>query len=280
MKIKYLGTAAAEGVPAIFCNCDVCTKSRERGGKNIRTRSQAILDDKLLIDFPADTYTHCLNNGINLTKVEHCLITHTHSDHLYPNDLIMRFPGFSDMGKGKPFNLYGLSGAMLNVNAYINKHTFDSKDIIETNVLELYKPIKIDEYTVTALEAIHDVHSYPAIYLITNHENKTILYAHDTNYLCEDVWNYIRDNGIKLDFVSLDCTDGDIETRTYIGHMNLKDNIKVMNRLKEMGAAGENTIFCSNHFSHNGKDVLYDDFSVIAEKSGVLTSYDGMEITF
>lgn len=56
MKIKYLGTAAAEGIPAIFCECANCKRSRMLGGKNIRTRSQAIIDDVLLIDFPAVVY--------------------------------------------------------------------------------------------------------------------------------------------------------------------------------------------------------------------------------
>lgn len=56
MKITYLGTAAAEGIPALFCSCDVCKKSMELGGRNIPTRSQAIIDDTLPIDFPCDTY--------------------------------------------------------------------------------------------------------------------------------------------------------------------------------------------------------------------------------
>lgn len=33
MKIKYLGTAAAEGVPAIFCRCEVCRKSKARAAE-------------------------------------------------------------------------------------------------------------------------------------------------------------------------------------------------------------------------------------------------------
>ena len=54
MKIKFLGTAAAEGIPALFCDCAVCQNARKVGGKEIKTRSQAIVDDKILIDFPAD----------------------------------------------------------------------------------------------------------------------------------------------------------------------------------------------------------------------------------
>ena len=45
MKLQYLGTAAAEGIPAVFCECENCIKSKENGGRNIRTRSQALIDD-------------------------------------------------------------------------------------------------------------------------------------------------------------------------------------------------------------------------------------------
>ena len=94
------------------------------------------------------------------------------------------------------------------------------------------------------------------------------------------MWEFFEKSGIKLNFVSLDCTQANDPVMTYVGHMNLNDNIRVMNRLKEIGAADENTIFCSNHFSHNGADVLYEEFSEIAKKSGIITSYDGMEVEF
>ena len=55
MKLTYLGTAAAEAVPAIFCNCEICKEARKLGGKNVRTRSQALINDDLLLDFPAGT---------------------------------------------------------------------------------------------------------------------------------------------------------------------------------------------------------------------------------
>ena len=43
MKLKYLGTAAAEGQPGIFCRCALCLEASRRGGKDIRTRSQALV---------------------------------------------------------------------------------------------------------------------------------------------------------------------------------------------------------------------------------------------
>ena len=86
MKFRYLGTAAAEGWPALFCDCEACRKAAALGGKNIRTRSQALVDDKILIDFPADTLWHTLTYHLPLFSIHTCLITHSHSDHLYPAD--------------------------------------------------------------------------------------------------------------------------------------------------------------------------------------------------
>ena len=68
MKLKYYGTAAAEGVPAIWCSCDVCKKSHKYGGRNIRTRSQALVNDRLLIDMPPDTLYHFQYLGLPLNS--------------------------------------------------------------------------------------------------------------------------------------------------------------------------------------------------------------------
>ncbi len=90
MNITYLGTAAAEGFPALFCNCKFCNEARRLGCKNIRTRSQSLINKNLLVDFPADTYTHFLQNGIKGDEIEYLLITHAHPDHFYPDDFLFR----------------------------------------------------------------------------------------------------------------------------------------------------------------------------------------------
>ena len=54
MHFQYLGTAAAEGWPAVFCNCPLCKRAALLGGRNIRTRSQALINKDLLIDLPPD----------------------------------------------------------------------------------------------------------------------------------------------------------------------------------------------------------------------------------
>ena len=41
MNIQFLGTGAAEGIPALFCQCPLCRKAEAAGGREIRTRCGA-----------------------------------------------------------------------------------------------------------------------------------------------------------------------------------------------------------------------------------------------
>ena len=275
MKFKYLGTAAAEGVPALFCQCAVCKEAREKGGKYIRTRSQAMIDDDFLIDFNADTYMHFLRYGIDGSKIRHCIITHAHSDHLYPADLEMRLPDYANLDEESTLTIYGSKV----VGKHISQEIFEDLPFgrLKFTELKLHKTTEAGSCKVTPLTAIHGPATGPFIYLIEK-EGKTILYAHDTHFLDESVFRYLGEHKVHIDLASLDCTSANVPEMTYVGHMNLKNNIEVKNRLLALGCADESTIFVCNHFSHNGLDVSYDTFRELAAAHGLLTSYDGMEI--
>ena len=60
--------------------------------------------------------------------------------------------------------------------------------------------------------------------------------------------------------------------------MCLERCIAIRDKLKSVGVADENTVFVLHHFSHNGGNVVYDDFVKIAAENNFLVSYDGMEI--
>ena len=106
MTIKFLGTGAAEGVPAMFCNCQFCTWARGQGMREVRTRTQVLVDDGLLIDFPPEAYYHSIAHGVNLSSVETLLVTHSHMDHCYAHDFILR--GYKYARLGAPvLNIYG-----------------------------------------------------------------------------------------------------------------------------------------------------------------------------
>lgn len=274
MKVQFLGTAAAEGIPALWCRCENCVRSRKAGGRALRTRSQALIDDCLLIDFPADTYRHMLDNRLDLTDITHCLITHSHSDHLYPADFSMLTPGFSHVQNGYMLSVYGtdrIGETLGGVFAGLEK-----QNLAHFNEIRPFETFSAGSYAVTALPAIHDPSSGPVFYMISDGK-KTVLYAHDTHYFHEDVWTYFREHRVHFDMVSLDCTNACLPL-TYVGHMGLAENAEVRRRMLDEGYADGNTVFVCNHFSHNGTSVVYDDFVPQAAKEGFLVSYDGMTL--
>ncbi len=275
MIFKFLGTAAAEGIPAIFCECDVCKEAREKGGRFIRTRSQAMIDHDFLIDFNADTYMHFLRYGIDGSKIRHVIVTHDHDDHFYPEELLMRLPDFANLDEESTLTVYGsdVVGKSMSVQLFDDR-THNRLNFVH---LKLHETSVVGDCKVTPLKAIHGVTTGPFIYLIEK-EGKHVLYAHDTHFLDESVWQYLGEHKVHLDLVSMDCTSANVPEITYIGHMNLKNNVEIKRRLLEMGCADEKTIFICNHFSHNGDDVSYETFKALAEEHGLLTSYDGMEI--
>ena len=93
MKLTYYGTAAGAGIPEIFCSCRVCEQARRERGPNIRTRSQAVQDGLLSIDYPVDTFLHTLYGGLDMRPIKHVLITHNHHDHFLPADILSRPQG-------------------------------------------------------------------------------------------------------------------------------------------------------------------------------------------
>lgn len=276
MKFQYLGTAAAEGIPALFCQCDNCVRSRSAGGRALRTRSQALIDGTLLIDFPADTYAHLLQNRLDLLHVTDCLITHRHMDHLYAADIQMLENGFSHVREGYHLTFYGTDKVGAAIRPVLAPKLLKEGSCSFTEI-KPFDTFSAGKYTVTALPAIHDPNAGPVFYMISDGE-KTVLYAHDTHFFHDDVWAYFARVQPHFDLVSLDCTNACLPL-TYVGHMSLTENVRVRARMLEESFADENTVFVCNHFSHNGTHAVYDDFVPLAGKEGFLVSYDGMKIT-
>lgn len=268
MKLTFLGTAAAEGMPAVFCNCTYCNEARHLGGKNIRTRSQALINDDLLIDLPADTYHHFLQNDIRGDMIKNLLITHSHSDHFYPAELGMRKPPFGHAMAAPTLQIHCGQGTYDKLTEKYPEPEGFAYDLIKP-----FEATKVGNYTVTALPARH----YPgdgALFYIIRGE-KTVLYAHDTGYFYEEVFDYIQKEGIRFDLATFDCTNVDIPISDEGTHMGIPNIQRVTARLEDTGAVDRNTVKVINHFSHNGNP-LHHLLEARVKDMGYLVSYDGM----
>ncbi len=275
MKFQYLGTAAAEGFPAVFCNCEYCQEAWKLGGKNFRTRSQSIINDELLMDFPPDTMAHFHAQNIRGDKIKYIVFTHSHSDHYYSTDLLRHGGCYA----------HNMTEEKLQIVCSEQLYERMQKDlagakkdvILEYFIAKPFQPMELGEYTLIPFPAHHagDSEGKLALFYAIKHGGKTILYAHDSGYFFEEVFDYIKEKKLYFDMISLDCTFAHLPSKESSSHMGLDTDQKVLERLREMGAVDEKTICYVNHFSHNGNP-LHDELSESAAKIGFSVSYDGL----
>lgn len=77
LKLQYLGTAAAEAFPGVFCHCETCQKARKLGGKNIRRRSGMVVNDTTPDRFPTRYLRSLSRFGLDLGSVTDLVVTHS-----------------------------------------------------------------------------------------------------------------------------------------------------------------------------------------------------------
>ena len=273
MKLQYLGTAAAEGWPALFCNCSACIKAKELGGKEIRRRSGALVNDKILIDFSADLYFAKIDLKLDLSVVRHVLITHAHSAPLYPDNAWCYLPGIA--------NNIPDHGVMTFYGSAYSKKVFEKCGDLEGSEagkclsfreVKPFETFMVEGIRVTALPADHGCKE-SLMYLLADGEEEW-LYAHDTGFFREETWQFLK--GHRLSYVSLDCTNGPLNM-DYYGHMGFRENLQVRARMLEEGIADGKTVFICNHFSHNGH-MLHYEMEQRMNPEGFEISYDGMVV--
>lgn len=292
MKVQYLGTAAAEAVPGLFCECEFCEEARRRGEAELRLRSGTVINDRILIDFPPDVYESCRRHNVDLKSVTDVVITHNHEDHLCVPELCYRSaPGFCIRNSDEKLRIWGTEAVRREINSYRCSNTIWS--CCEFHEIRFYERFEVSGVTFTALPANHmqgepedggkpvpTSPDTPCNYMLEQ-DGKRLLYLHDTGIPFDEVFDFLK--GIRMDAVSLDCTC--VELRCRFHHMGILEDAEVAARLKEQGSADDETRFFANHYSHNGlrgangklytREVLY----AACAEHGIVPSYDGMSFT-
>lgn len=271
MRIRYLGTAAAEGWPALFCRCEACRKAASLGGKNIRTRAQAVIDDRILMDLGPDTYLHMLHQGLDLSAIHTLLVTHAHQDHWYPLELLLRGEPYAHEAPETTLTAYGCAEvkALFDWAAAQNDSPNFDRTVAFGEAREFETFSVEDGYRVTPLLARHNPKEKCLLYLIEK-DGKTIFYGNDSGLYPEETWEYLK--GKSIDLVSFDCTNVLHPDGSY--HMGIPAAMEARERLLRQGSCHADSLYVLTHFSHNGK-LMHEEIKEIADREGFLTAWDG-----
>ncbi|MCI7643056.1 MAG: MBL fold metallo-hydrolase [Lentisphaeria bacterium] len=277
MQVKILGSAAAEAVPALWCECECCKNAKLHGGKDIRRRCSYLINDDMMVDFGPDAFWQSIEFKIDLTKLKHLLFTHSHEDHCAPVDLEWRRGNWYSQINHK-IDLAGNCNVLKLVSSFLYNGTqTEWAELHRVNLIEVRPKdnFTMGNYNITALLANHCSGETPLTYVIESN-GKKLLIANDTGYYCEESWRQLE--GVKLDGAIIECTmgfGGDHSEKPN-GHLGIPGTLAFRRRLLEMGCLNGNTpVFC-NHFSHNGNCVQAKLEEVFAPHD-IVVGYDGLE---
>lgn len=276
MTITTLGSGGGEGLPALFCDCAACRRAKERKGKDLRTLSQTLVNDDLLIDFGVNTFSQVRNGRLPLYGIEHMLITHTHLDHYAPFLFELRGGCFAH-GQAETMTVYGSGAVKEKFDAVFSAyHIHDEvRAGIEFRVCKAFERMCVGRYTVTALPAKHAVTEEQAFNYLINDGKRKLLYMLDTGYPEETLTDRLR--GQRADAVICDCTMGFFEVNTYPYHMNIAENVRLKEEWYAKDVISGDCVWVCSHFTHNSARTHEDTVNALVPH-GMTAAFDGMRL--
>jgi phosphoribosyl 1,2-cyclic phosphate phosphodiesterase len=266
VKIQLLGTGGADGVPALYSESRVSRHARQHGGKDIRSRSSALVEDTIKIDFGPDTWHQLTRERLDARDWTAIVFTHSDADHFSVDELQYTL---------YPFNDYYFAGFQIYGNDQVCRRILERYpewpfEIIRTRSFESFDHggVKITPIKANHLED-EDAHNF-----IFEAAGSRILYGTDTGVWLEPTWEFLQ--GMVIDALVIECAEGFIDT-PYTGHLDLNEMLGVVDRLRRMGSLTSDSNIVTTHHSHAG-DATHAELEARLAPHGIVPGYDGMTI--
>ena len=273
MRIKYYGTGDGYGIPEPFCSCRLCQYARENRGKDLRTRSLAVIDD-IMIDCSKDLLAHQLFYGLDVRKYRNIFITHAHSDHYLGGEMNARYQDSEDWHVYLPTETAKSELARIEKIQQNNTKTPPNRCPV-IHAMKLFEPTVIGDYRVTALPSNHSESAETVLYIV-EHNGKSVFWIHDSGLLLEETVDYLKTLDICFDAVSMDCTlkRGSFFTPL---HMDILQCNETKLLLSQLGRISDKTVCILSHIGHL-IETTHEELSADAKELGFIVAFDTMEI--
>lgn len=266
MQIRLLGTGGADGIPGFCSNSRVSCVARREGGKEIRSRASAIVDQGLKIDLPPDTYFQLTQNCLSATDWTALVFTHSHEDHFAVGELQYGLYPFTE----DEFLSYAIYGNAAICDGIAERYP---NWPIECVLTKSFEPFKHMNYVITPFEANH-ADDEDSQNLLIESGGKTLIYATDTGIWPTESWEFLV--GYRADALVIECTNGFVESG-YAGHLNVAGVKQVVTRLRDQGTLSDTSQVITTHHSHQG-EATYEELRSALAADRIVAGYDGQLI--
>lgn len=310
MRVTFLGTAAAEGVPQLWCRCDNCRIARERGGRHVRCRTATLINDDLLIDAGPDLASAAGHLGLDLSAVRTLLITHPHYDHLDAGSLRDRgrywggtaLPQLSIYGSRASLGLLAQRSDAASLHYDTHPIAPFGHFVVTTGGMVSPDPrlpsmapfpaMPVRRYDVWTLAAAHAQANDEAMLFAIRQSagpdvasrgaSAALLYATDTGPFPAATWaalDTIAAEGLRFGVTIVDATFGvGRDLKDPSAHMTIAQMIEMQRELARRGLLTEDVQRLAIHFSHYFTPP-HDELVTLLAPEGIEAAYDGLTLT-
>lgn len=282
LKLVFLGTAASEGYPNAFCDCENCARARELGGPSLRKRCSVVIDGELLIDLSPDVMAAAQVLGLSLGKLRYGLQTHEHSDHLDPSHFGSRSPM---CGVHAPRLAYYASQDALNhIAAARGQGRLPATGLADSEVahrlnLEVHaigpcQTFTTGPYRVSTVPASHAPGMVPMLFAIER-DGRRLFYGTDTGPIPGAAWHYLAEQQWQFDVIVLDHTFGTSEGSA--NHLNAEQFRDQVARFRADGLMANDARVFAHHIAHHSNP-SHPELAEFAASHGYEVAYDGLAV--
>lgn len=290
MKLTFMGTAAGEGYPGLWCGCEHCDYARRTGGRNIRANSCAVVDEDIMLDMNCECFGTANRLGMDLRSTRYLLVTHAHQDHFIPQHLVWRLlpQGYETLSREESLarsapRFTPLPQMHIIGNAHvweaiarhqeIHSHLADGYDM-DFTLTQPGRPICFGDLTVVPVRSIHGPVKGFANNYILQREGKTLLYALDTGGYDEEMLAVLKQ--YRYDGIVMEGTYGHA-THTFPTHMGARQNVQWRDWFAREGLLNPGCRFMLSHMSPHWTPP-HDLYAPEMNKKGMDVAYDGQSI--
>ncbi len=250
-RVTILGSGTSNGVPAIGCDCPVCTSPNPKDRRRRACVRVQRGETSILIDTPPDLRESAL--AYDVRKVDGVLFTHEHADHIFGCDDLRPY---NYINGGKTIPAYGhprTIDRLRSVFDYFEHPIQKGGGVPHVAFTPLEGTVRIGE---VAAEAVPVYHGKLVVY---GYRIGCFAYVNDTNRMPDEALERLQ----GLDTLFLDA----LRHRPHETHFTVEEAVEVIQRLAPRRAY-------LVHMTHD----LDHDATNAALPEGIELAYDGLVV--